>query len=41
MQCLSQLEEEGKKKKVIACEFDDLEWVYSQDREYDDYGNCK
>ncbi len=28
-------------RKVIECEFNDLEWLYSQDWEYYDYGNCK
>lgn len=28
-------------KKEIEVNFDDLEWLYSQDWEYFDYGNCK
>ncbi len=28
-------------KKEINASFDDLEWLYSQDWEYFDYGNCK
>ena len=28
-------------KKEIEVKFDDLEWLYSQNWEYIDYGNCK
>ena len=28
-------------KKEIAVKFDDLEWLYSPNWEYFDYGNCK
>ena len=28
-------------KKEIAVKFDDLEWLYSTNWEYFDYGNCK
>lgn len=28
-------------KKYIKVESDDVEWLYSQDWEYYDYGNCK
>ena len=28
-------------KKEIEVKFDDLEWLYSQNWEYFDYGNCK
>ena len=30
-----------KMKKEIEVKFDDLEWLYSQNWEYFDYGNCK
>ena len=30
-----------KMKKEIEVKFDDLEWLYSQNWEYIDYGNCK